>query len=194
MPRGLMVRSPQAKTKLTLLMMAVTLLGSIVPPAHRHAHADPHSNNHDCDHHAQFHQHASSRHHIASHSHSHHSHDANHRHANERPGLGDCTNSLLAPPAIAHLHLDLWFIDFTLPLPENSEPQDEGPVYVVRLIHDALPTSLARFELPTPSSAVVTQPAEALPTLAVRTGCPAFVPRSLLCDTALRKCSGGLQI
>lgn len=120
------MRKPGLRTTTGLLLSAAMLLGSIVPPGQRHAHAGGDVAH---DHHE---QHA--------HDHSWEGHDCHHhlRH-NATDQRGSITEAV-EPAAVVHVHLACWLFDLTLPVRDESDSEDDESVYVVRLIDDCLPT------------------------------------------------------
>jgi hypothetical protein len=164
------VRKNRLRTTTGLLLSAAVLLGSIVPPGQRHAHAAgdvPH--NHDK-------QHAHD-----------HSGDAHHHHTTDQHGL---STPAVKPAAVAHVHFACWLFDLTMPVRDESETEDNQPLYLVRLIDDCLPTTISG-----PNTHPVDMPSH-LQSIAVDR--PALARRAtappdtavLLCDAARHERSG----
>ena len=108
------------------MLSAAMLLGSIVPPGQRHAHAGG-----DVAH--------------AQHSHD-HSHEGYKGHPHLRRNAtdrGGSNTQAVEPAAVVHVHLACWLFDLTLPVRDESDFEDDESVYVVRLIDDCLPVTIS---------------------------------------------------
>lgn len=151
------------------------LLSSIVPPGQRHAHAGGDVAH---DHHQQQ---------APNHSHDGHHHHHHDHHATDQHGLNA---DAAEPAAVAHVHFAWWLFDLTLPVPDESDTDDDESVYLVRLIGDCLPTTISSpathsidVSSPLPGNAVAPQS----PTCRATTPPPTAV---LLCDVARHERSG----
>lgn len=177
---------------MSLLVTAVMLAATSVPPAMRHAHAggaQPHDHAQTEDHaHLEEHGHGHHHHGDGSHSHRHHSHDDGVPEKEEAPVT-----------SVGHLHFTWLGFPFTLPQrspnPEEDAPVDETGAFV-RLISDewtlsSQPSRLAEpLILPSDFGSSTDETANATTASAA-----AHVPaHSLLCDVARRVRSGVLLI
>ena len=165
------VRKNRLRTTTGLLLSATMLLGSIVPPGQSHAHVagdEPH--NHDKQHAHDY------------------SCDGHHHHTTDQYGL---SMSAVEPAAVAHVHFASWLFDLTMPVRDESETDDNPPLYLVRLIDDCFPTTISG-----PNTRAVDMPSHIQsiavdrPALARRTTAPPDTAVLLCAAAALHKRSG----